>query len=86
MSTMHCIGRWLAPAETAYGKNAVRQILAEACATAGSMSAWARANGIPVSTVSETVSGKREPSEAIANALGLVRLVVFRKIAKAGAE
>jgi hypothetical protein len=51
--------------------------LSQACECAGGQSAWARVAGIPPSVVSETLARKREPSEAIANALGFLRVVTF---------
>ena len=51
--------------------------LSQACERAGSRSAWARKHGIPVSVVSEILCGKRDASEAIANALGYFRVVRF---------
>jgi hypothetical protein len=50
------------------------------CAGWGAMTAFAVRHGIPVSVVSETLAGKREVGEAIANALGLVRVVAFRPL------
>lgn len=51
--------------------------LVRQCRAMGGQAAWARARGIPASTVSETLSGKREMSEAIINALGFVRAEFF---------
>ncbi len=52
------------------------------CEAAGGQSAWARRTGFSASYVSDLLTDRREPSEAIANALGFVREVTFRKIAK----
>ena len=48
----------------------------------GGISAWAARHDIPVSVVSETLAGKREMGEPVANALGLVKITIFREIAK----
>lgn len=47
---------------------------------AGGIAAFARGAGIPPSVVSETLSGRRDISEAVANAAGLVRVVRFLEI------
>lgn len=57
-------------------------LLWTAIADAGSMRAFASKHSIALSTVSETANGKRDMTEAIANALGFVRVVTFRQIAK----
>jgi len=41
------------------------------------MRAWSRRHGVPVSLVSETLSGRRAPGEAIANALGFLFMPAF---------
>ena len=56
--------------------------LFEACQNAGGQGNFARQHGIPQSILSEVLSGKRDVPETIANALGYVRTVVFRKITK----
>lgn len=52
-------------------------VLSRACEHAGGQQAFARKAGLPVSVVCETLKGKREPSEAVANAVGFMRRVVF---------
>jgi len=42
--------------------------------------AWAEKNGISPSVVSKIANGQRPPTEAIANALGYVRVVRFHKV------
>ncbi|GAB0118754.1 hypothetical protein [Acidisoma sp. 7E03] len=56
---------------------AVRRHLFDACEQAGGMRAWSRRTGVPVSLVSETLSGRRDPDVTIANALGLIALTAF---------
>jgi len=51
--------------------------LARQCEAAGGQSAFARQHDISVSQLSETLSGKREPSERIINALGYARVVRY---------
>lgn len=61
-------------------------MLAIAVMGEGGQAAWAAKHGIAQSIVSETVRGIRRPSEAVANALGLVELPKrYRKIAKGAA-
>ena len=51
----------------------VRERLAAAVASAGSQTEWVRQHpGIVKSEVCEILSGKREPSEKVVNALGFV--------------
>jgi len=42
--------------------------------------AWAEKNGISPSVVSKIANGQRPPTEAVANALGYVRVVRFYKL------
>lgn len=55
----------------------LRRLLAERCELAGSRSEWARRHRIPLSVVSETISGKRDPSPAVINAMGFLRVERF---------
>jgi hypothetical protein len=50
------------------------------CERAGSVGAWARARGFSPGTVFDVLSGRRDVSEAIANALGFAREVRFRPL------
>jgi hypothetical protein len=46
----------------------------------GSQASWAKANGVSPAYVSDVLSGRREPGDAILKALGLVRHpVAYRK-------
>lgn len=56
---------------------AIRSLLFAQCEQAGGLRAWARRHGVPVSLVSETLSGRRPPGEAIANALGFLCVPAF---------
>jgi hypothetical protein len=55
----------------------LRAELSQRCEQAGSQSAWARKHGIERSVVSDTLSGRREPSESVVNAMGLIRVVRY---------
>ncbi|MBP0492197.1 hypothetical protein [Roseomonas indoligenes] len=55
----------------------LRNRLSHACEMAGGQSRWAQRHNIPVSVVSETISGRRDPSERVINALGLMRVERF---------
>ena len=60
----------------------MRRELQLACVGAGSQQAWARQAGLSASYVSDVLSGRRDVSEAIANALGYVRRVAFHTMAR----
>lgn len=57
---------------TALGFSALRKIFFMEVEKAGGQSAWARAHGLHRSNVNEMLSGKRDLSEAVINALGFV--------------
>lgn len=48
------------------------------CELAGSQTAWARTNGFSPAYICETLAGKKQVSERLADALGIDRLVVYR--------
>lgn len=52
-------------------------VLQRACEAAGSQSAWAAKAGFSPSYVSQVLSGHREISEAMANALGHFKEIRF---------
>lgn len=52
-------------------------ILRSACATAGTQAAWAAKHGFSPAYVSDVLNGRRDMSEALANALGFLREVRF---------
>jgi predicted transcriptional regulator len=53
--------------------------LRKACEKAGSQKAWAQSVGLSAPYVSDVIAGRREPGESILNALGLQRIVIYRK-------
>lgn len=55
----------------------MKSILADAVEMAGGQHAWSRKTGISQTQISLTLAGKRDPSEAIINALGYVVRPVF---------
>ncbi|NHN85782.1 hypothetical protein GOB93_14190 [Acetobacter musti] len=52
--------------------DSMRKVLRYDVAGSGGQSAWAQKHGICVSTVCEILNNKREPTEAVINALGYV--------------
>ncbi|WP_308718975.1 hypothetical protein [Komagataeibacter xylinus] len=54
----------------------MKSVLADAVELAGGQHAWSRKTGIPQSVVSLTLSGRRDVSENIVNALGYVTRTV----------
>jgi len=57
----------------------MRQLLFKACKQAGSQRAWAEANHLGQSFVSDVLAMKRPVSEEIAAALGYRRLIKFQR-------
>ena len=55
----------------------LRDALSHRCEMAGGRSAWGHRHGIQPSVVTETISGKRDPSERVINAMGFVRVERF---------
>lgn len=55
----------------------VRRLLRKACEYAGSQNEWAELYGISAAYVSDVIRGRRNPGEAILNALGLVKVVSY---------
>lgn len=55
----------------------LRAELSRQCDMSGSQTAWARLRGVAVSQVSEAISGKRDLSESIINAMGFMRVVRY---------
>lgn len=55
----------------------VTKMLAQACAQIGSQRAWADRHGFSPQYVCDVLSGRRDPSEAIANNLGLIRKIAY---------
>ena len=61
------------------------KLLSRGCDKAGGQSAWAAKHDIARSVVSDTLAGRREPSEAIINALGFVKVVRYVQMRGEGA-
>jgi hypothetical protein len=55
----------------------LRDELAQQVEMAGGQVAWGRLRGVAVSQVCETLSGRREASESIINAMGFLRVVRY---------
>lgn len=55
----------------------LRAELARQVEMAGGQVAWGRLRGVAVSQVCETLSGRREPSESIINAMGFMRVTRY---------
>lgn len=64
---------WLKKEMTHMEISDIRERLRQACDAAGSIHAWAKANGINKGPVSMVLRGLREPSPAIQRALGIRR-------------
>ena len=58
----------------------VANVLADACACAGSQQAWARENGISPQFVCDVLQGRRAPTDRLARVLGYRRVVSFEGI------
>ena len=67
----------VAPAPVALTATDLIRDLSQACDRSGGQSAWAARHGIARSTVNDTLSGRREPSESIINALGYCRVTRY---------
>jgi hypothetical protein len=55
----------------------LRAELSQRCEMAGGQSEWARRHGIASSVVSEVLHGRRDPSAAVINAMGFMRVERF---------
>jgi len=60
-------------------KERISELLAAECIKAGSQIAWAKAHGVSGAYVSDVLAGRRDPGEAVLKALGLERVVIYRK-------
>lgn len=58
----------------------VRSILLTSCVP--NQGAWAKTKGLAPSYVSDVLNGRRDPSPAILDALGLEKVVTYRKKTK----
>ena len=57
----------------------VRELLRQECERAGSQVAWAKAHGMAAAYVSDVIHGRRDPGGKLLDALGLDRVVTYRK-------
>jgi len=57
----------------------VLALLRQKCDEAGGQKAWAAVHGVSQVYVSDVLAGRREPAGKIIAALGLERVVTFRK-------
>jgi hypothetical protein len=64
---------------TIYDADGVRKLLREACARAGSETAWAKENGLSQSYVNHVAHAVQLPGSSIADALGLEPVPTWRK-------
>lgn len=54
-------------------------ILVRQCKEAGSQHEWALRNGVSCQYVNDVVKGRRNPGDAILTALGLEKIVTYRR-------
>lgn len=57
----------------------VRERLTKVTNSAGGKSAWGRQHGISPAYISDVIGGRRDPGEKILQALGLERVVTYRR-------
>jgi hypothetical protein len=57
-------------------------LLARECEKAGSQLAWAKANKLSAPYVGDVLRGRREPGKGILVALGLEKVVTYRRVKK----
>lgn len=60
--------------------DAVRRLLRAECIKAGSQMAFAKQAGVSLSFVNDVLMARRSPGPSICSALGLERIVGYRKI------
>lgn len=56
-----------------------RHHFAAACELAGGRSKWGKANGVTPSTVTDILSGRRDPGPAVLKALGLEKVTIYQR-------
>lgn len=61
-------------------KTQLLAILKKQCDRAGSQTAWARENGLSAVYVSDVLTGKRDPAGKLLAALGVERVVSYRRL------
>jgi hypothetical protein len=57
----------------------VREILRQECVRAGSQLAWATAHDLAATYISDVINGRREPGMKLLAALGVERIIIYRK-------
>ena len=60
----------------------MRRLLREACKAAGNQRAWAKANGVSDTYVSDCLAGRREPGDSIARALGYKPVTMYMELTR----
>lgn len=68
--------------ENSMSADKVRDMLRAACEAAGSQKAWAAANRVSTAYTNDVLTGRREPGDAICAALGVCRVVAYRKLSE----
>lgn len=58
----------------------VKRMIRTQCAKAGGQGQWANQNRLSAAYVSDVLNGRREPAGKLLDALGLERVVTFRKM------
>ena len=64
----------------------VRETLVAACQMAGSQTAWAGLHSLSPAYVSDVIHGRREPGASVLAALGIEKIVRYRKSPSPGDE
>lgn len=59
----------------------VRKILKAECDDCGSQVVWATKHSLSPSYTSDVLNGRREPGPALLSALGLRKIVMYRRLA-----
>lgn len=62
--------------------NDVRELLRAACEKAGGQAAWAVRAKVSAAYVSDILQGRRDPGKKVTDALGIKRIVEYRKVGK----
>lgn len=57
----------------------VIRLLVQACAKAGGQAPWAKQAGVSQAYINDVVNGRRLPGPSVLNALGLERVVTYRR-------
>lgn len=61
-------------------KDQLLKMLARACKRSGSQANWAKAHGVSAAYVSDVLAGRRESGDKVLAALGVERVMVYRKV------